>query len=281
MRRMRAFRKIVCPLPRIAAARGCRLGMGGSPVRLVYAVKRGFDYLGGSACDALLDAIYGEYERKAGDFLGSAIVGSVQDEMPSIPTWTRDFEAKFHAETGYSLLDHLPCLWEGNDVQARKVRHDFQATRARLAEEAFFRKAFEWHEKHGLQCGCDPKTHARKGNPLGCVETYAALHRTNRWYAAPGCDHHGNGRVHASLAWLNKRPRVWLEAFYASGWSGTLEDTWLVAPGCLSTVRPSAGRAASIPTSSACAANGMRWKIHQKAATSLKSASITRARFRR
>lgn len=219
-----------CGSKRLPIADGRVTGAAG-PVRLVYASKRGFDYLGGRACDALFDAIYGEYERKAGDFLGSAIVGSVQDEMPSIPTWTRDFEARFQEKAGYPLLDHLPCLWEGNDAHARKVRHDFQATRARLAEEAFFRKAFEWHEKHGLQCGCDPKTHARKGNPLGCVETYADLHRTNRWYAAPGCDHHGNGRVHASLAWLNKRPRVWLEAFYASGWGGTLEDTfdWLLA----------------------------------------------------
>ena len=204
---------------------------GTGQVRLVYAVRRGFDYLNGGACDALFDAIYGEYERRVGDLLGNAIAGSVQDEMPSIPTWTLGFDEAFESVNGYSLLDYLPCLWEGDSAEARKVRYDFHSMRAQLAESAFFRKAFDWHETHGLQCGCDPKTHARKGNPLGCVETYADLHRTNRWYAAPGCDHHGNGRVHASLAWLNKRPRVWLEAFYASGWGGTLEDTfdWLLA----------------------------------------------------
>jgi hypothetical protein len=200
------------------------------PVRLVYAVRRGFDYLNRAACAALFDAIHGEYERRAGDLLGTAIGGSVQDEMPSIPTWTQDFAEAFLRIKGYDLMDHLCGLWDGDDATARRVRYDFHDVRARLAEAAFFKPAFEWHERHGMQCTCDPKAHARKGNPIGCVETYADLHRCNRWYAAPGCDHHGHGRVHASLAWLHGRKRVWLEAFYASGWGGTLEDTfdWLL-----------------------------------------------------
>ena len=59
---------------------------------------------------------------------------------------------------------------------------------------------------------------------------YADYARTHRWFSAPGSDHHGDARIHSSLAHLYERPRTWIEAFHSTGWGGTLEETfdWLL-----------------------------------------------------
>ena len=46
----------------------------------------------------------------------------------------------------------------------------------------------------------------------------------------PGSDHHGDAKIHSSLAHHYDRPRVWIESFHTSGWGGTLEETfdWLL-----------------------------------------------------
>ncbi|WP_051300383.1 glycosyl hydrolase [Actinomadura rifamycini] len=191
---------------------------------------RGFDYLSAEACAALLDRVHGEYERRLGHRLGTAIVGSFQDELPSIPTWTREFAAEFAARRGYDLAPHLPSLWRGGDEADLRVRRDYHLTRGELAEEAFFRPLAEWHRRHGLLHGCDQQDPARAGHPVDGVRLYADYARTHRWFGAPGSDHHGDARVHSSLAHLYGRDRVWIEAFHSSGWGGTLEETfdWLL-----------------------------------------------------
>lgn len=187
--------------------------------------SRGFDYLSGDACRTLLDAVHGEFERRLGHHLGSVIVGSFQDELPSIPTWSPGFAAEFVARRGYSLRPAL--LFDGGDPE---VLVDYHRTRAELAEEAFFRPLAEWHDKHGLLVGCDQQDPARAGNPVDGVQLYADYARTHRWFSAPGSDHHGDARLHSSLAHLYGRPRTWIEAFHSSGWGGTLEETfdWLL-----------------------------------------------------
>lgn len=195
---------------------------------------RGFDYLSADACAALLDRVHGEFERQMGHRLGTVIVGSFQDELPALPTWTRGFAAEFAARRGYDLEPHLPSLWKGGDVLAGdgagRVRRDYHLTRAELAEEAFFRPLAAWHARHGLLHGCDQQDPARAGHPVDGVRLYADYARTHRWFGAPGSDHHGDARIHASLAHLYGRDRVWIEAFHSSGWGGTLEETfdWLL-----------------------------------------------------
>lgn len=204
--------------------------------------ERGFDYLGVEACATLLDRIHGEVERRLGRWLGSTIAGFFQDELPALPTWSRGFEVAFEAQHGYALDASL--LWEpgvgggrgdasGGGARARaaeRARRDWQLTRAALAEEAFFKPLNAWHDRHGLICGCDQQDPARAGRPVEGAQLYADYARTHRWFGAPGSDHHGDARIHASLAHLYERPRVWIEAFHSSGWGGTLEETfdWLV-----------------------------------------------------
>jgi hypothetical protein len=190
----------------------------------------GFDYLSPEACAALLDAVHGEFERRLGHLLGNVVVGSFQDELPALPTWSSSFASSFRARRGYSLTPLLPLLHDVDNPAGARVRRDYHLTRAELAEEAFFRPHAAWHRKHGLLAGCDQQDPARNGDPVGGVRLYADYARTHRWFSAPGADHHGDTRLHASLAHLYGHPRVWLEAFHSSGWGGTLEETydWLL-----------------------------------------------------
>lgn len=194
---------------------------------LICSVPYGFDYLSQPACAALLDRVHGEFERQVGELLGSTIVGSFQDELPSLPTWSAGFADEFAHRRGYDLLPVLPALWGD---QPTAVRADYQRTRAELAEEAFFRPLHEWHESRGLAVGCDQQHPSRAGYPLDSTQQYADYLKTHRWFSAPGSDHWGDAKVHSSLAHLYDRPRTWVEAFHGSGWGGTLEETfdWLL-----------------------------------------------------
>ena len=199
-------------------------------VRLVYAVNKGFDYMSVAACAALRATVHEAFEREVGDYFGSVIVGSFQDELPSMPTWSADFADSFAAQYGYDLRAHLYALFEGDDAHSQQVRIDYQRWRAKRSEESFFKPFYAWHEQHGLICGFDQQSPARMALPIGAVDEYADYMQTHRWYGAPGSDHHGNGKIHSSMAHVYQRPRSWIEAFHSSGWGGTLEETfdWLV-----------------------------------------------------
>ncbi|MEV6106325.1 glycosyl hydrolase [Streptomyces sp. NPDC051940] len=190
---------------------------------------RGFDYLSRESCAALLDRVHGEFERRLGDRLGGVVAGSFQDELPTLPTWSAGFAAEFRERRGYEPEPLLRLLWQDGPTAGR-FRRDYQRTRSELAEESFFRPLADWHDRHGLLSGCDQQDPARAGDPAAGVELYADYARTHRWFSAPGSDHHGDARVHSSLAHLYGRPRTWIEAFHSSGWGGTLEETydWLL-----------------------------------------------------
>ncbi|MCX6971135.1 MAG: hypothetical protein NTV93_13425 [Verrucomicrobia bacterium] len=199
-------------------------------LRLVYAVGQGFDYFSKAACVRLLDTVHGEFFRRAGKYFGDVIVGSFQDELPHLPSWSATFAESFRAEFGVDLLDHLDALYEAGGEEESRLRLFYHRHRSRLAEEAMFRPFFDWHEKHGLICGFDQQGPARQGKPAACVQIYADYMATHRWYGAPGADLHGHAKIHSSLAWLYGRPRCWMEGFHSTGWGGTIEETfdWLL-----------------------------------------------------
>ncbi len=205
-------------------------GSGAHRLMLFYSIESGFDYFNVSACQALLATVHGAFEAHVGDYFGNVIVGTFQDELATIPTWSRNFAQAFRARYGYDVLAHLPVLWADYGEQAPRVRHDYHATRSALAEAALFKPLFQWHEQRGLICGFDQQGPGRAGYPIQSVQLYADYPRTQRWYTAPGSDHHGEAKIHSSLAHLYDRPHVWIEAFHSSGWGGTLEETfdWLL-----------------------------------------------------
>ncbi len=218
-------------------------------VMLAYSLRQGFDYTSAAACAALLDVVHGEFERRLGGFLGSVVVGSFQDELPNLPTWSPAYADEFARRCGYRIEGVLAALWEDVPVVSdppspddggparvdvgvgpARVRADYQRVRAAMAEEAFFQPLNAWHERHGLTVGVDQQSPSRAGEPQGCTRQYADYARTHRWFSAPGSDHHGEARIHSSLAHHYGRPRTWIESFHSSGWGGTLEETfdWLV-----------------------------------------------------
>ena len=202
-------------------------GTGRRRLLLAYAVERGFDYLDEHSCALLVDSVHGEFERRVGQHLGRTIVGSFQDELPSMPTWSTRFAREFQRRRGYDLVPQLAALWGHG---AASVRADYQRTRAELAEESFFRPLATWHHDRGLVVGCDQQHPSRAGYPLETTQQYADYLRTHRWFSASGSDHWGEAKVHSSLAHLYDRPRTWLEGFHSTGWGGTLEETydWLL-----------------------------------------------------
>lgn len=203
---------------------------GPTRLRLVYAVSQGFDYFSKAAGAQLLDAVHGEFFRRAGPYFGQVIVGSFQDELPHLPSWGSTFAETFRAEFGVDLLDHLVALYEAGGEEESRLRILYHRHRSQLAEAALFRPFFDWHERHGLICGFDQQGPARQGKPAACVQIYADYMATHRWYGAPGADLHGHAKIHSSLAWLYGRPRCWMEGFHSTGWGGTIEETfdWLL-----------------------------------------------------
>ena len=193
-----------------------------------YTVKK--RYLNPAATAKLIDTIHGEFMRRVPEALGTTIHGTFQDELQAMPLWSTTFVADFARRRGYDLLPLLPALWEDWGIEARKVRADFQLTRAELAEEAFFQPMHDWHLSHNMLNGCDQMEPARGGHVGAGVAYYGDYFRTHRWYTAPGSDHWGDSRVHDSMARLHGGSRVWLEGFHNTGWGGTLEETldWLV-----------------------------------------------------
>ncbi|MDT0388689.1 glycosyl hydrolase [Streptomyces dubilierae] len=221
-------------------ARGRRLGVDadgavaagdGTQVRLVTAVPTAFDYLDPYAVGLLMDAVHHEYDRRVPQYLGTVVAGSFQDELPGTNAWSHRFAEEFRTRRGYDLLDHLPALF-GTDagVPEGKVRADYYAVRAQLTEEALFRPLADWHRERGLLLGSDQSHPARAGHPAQATQIYTDYFRTHRWYGAAGSDHHGDAKVHSSMAHLYGHERVWIEAFHSSGWGGTLEETyaWLL-----------------------------------------------------
>ncbi len=219
------------PMPLVLSGEGVHWD-GNSPhkVSLYYSVDRGFDYFSSEACALLLDTVHGEFERRVGQYFGQVIVGSFQDELPAMPMWSRRFAEEFSRLRGYDLIPKLAALWEDYGPEALRVRRDYHASRAELVERTFFKPLYEWHEQRGLICGFDQQGPARAGYPIQAVELYADYQRTHRWFQAPGSDHHGEAKIHSSLAHIYGRPRVWIESFHSSGWGGTLEETfdWLL-----------------------------------------------------
>ncbi len=198
-----------------------------------YGIERmGFDWLNPEAAGALLDRIHGEMERRLGPWLGNVIVGSFQDELPPMPTWSDRLLDRYAERYGVTVVPEIPQLFGQEDGQPGRsiVRRRVYDLLAEMAEEAFFRPLGEWHARHNMILGCDQAGPGREVDPYGAQRLYLDYPRTHRWFQAPGNDPDGEIKPHASIAHQWQQPRVWLEAFHSSGWGGTLEDTlhWLL-----------------------------------------------------
>jgi hypothetical protein len=190
------------------------------------AEPRGFDYYNAEACRTLIETVLGEFQHRAGEWFGPVITGLFQDELPHLPSWGAGFASSFARRYGYDLTDRIALLWDGDDDAARRVRRDYHAHRADLADQAFFAQYAAWADGAGLIAGFDQQSPAREGDPAGSVELYGDYLATHRRFTAPGSDHWGDPKLHSSLSHAGGHPRTWIEAFHSSGWGGTLEETY-------------------------------------------------------
>ena len=198
---------------------------------LFYTTPGGFDYLNPAAGAALLEVVHGEIERRLGHELGKGIAGSFQDEFPAVPRYSALLPDTFRQRAGYDLLDKLPALYDDvidhfgtpDGPDTIQVRCDASRVAAEMAEAAFFKPLFDWHERYGMLCGYDQT--CRNADPLRGEAYYVDYFKTMRHYSVPGNDMDGEAKPHQSIADLYGRPRVWLEGFHSSGWGQTIEDT--------------------------------------------------------
>ncbi|MDP9011587.1 MAG: hypothetical protein M3O41_02810 [Pseudomonadota bacterium] len=183
----------------------------------------------------VLEAFFGEFERRLPGALGRTLTVSFQDELDfgcRFPLWSDDLYAEFAAVKGYPLKGRLAKLFVDLDAESAKVRLDFHSVANALAQRHWFEPLYRWHEARGLLFGHDNM--GRGGVAVGAA-AYGDTMGAMRWYSAPGSDDPNlNGprafkgiKVASSIAHLYGRPRVWAECFHSSGWGiapGTVRD---------------------------------------------------------
>jgi len=202
-------------------------------VMLFYRRPQGFDYLDSRASARLLDAVFGEFERRIGEHLGRTVPGTFQDELHAMQNWTDGFLTEFRRRKGYDLRPHMSALFHDIGPDTARIRCDYFDVAAHLAEDAFFKPEWRWHEDRNMTIGMDQS--CRDADPINGQRLYVDYFRTQRWYQAPGQDQNGDARPNASIAHLYERPRVWQEGFYNSGWGQSIEELthtlnrWLAA----------------------------------------------------
>jgi hypothetical protein len=170
------------------------------------------------------ERFFGQFEKRMPGEAGKGLNFFFSDELTfgvSGRLWSDGFADEFRKRKGYDIIPELASLFKDTGPRTPKVRLDYYDVLAALSEEGFFKPVFDWHQQRGMIMGCD---HGGRGKR---VDEFGDYFRTQRWNQGPGADQPGLGKdlikakVAASIAHLYKRPRVWLEGFYGSGWGTT------------------------------------------------------------
>lgn len=185
------------------------------------------DLMHPEAMQAFLDLTHREYEKRFGEYLGTTITASFNDEPPSdTPGWSRVLLDEFQQRKGYSLKPWLGMLWHDCE-QAPQARLDWSDVVGQLYEENFFGAIYDWCERTGI---------ASSGHLL--LEETLVFHsrfmqdyfRSMRRMHYPGIDYIFPGvipavvcKTAASVANLYGRERVMSECFALTGWNFSLQ----------------------------------------------------------
>ncbi len=197
----------------------------------VYASEKelSYDPMHPMSGERMADAFFGEFERRLGPELSRGLNFFFSDELDfgvGGDLWNDFFADEFIRRKGYDIRPLLYRLYSGKG-ESVKTRLDYHDVIVALEEENYFSKIFGWHEARGMTYGCD---HGGRG--YNVVE-FGDYMRTQKYNQGPGCDQPRlssdivKNKVASSIAHLHRRPRVWLEGFYGSGWgtsSGALTD---------------------------------------------------------
>ncbi len=193
----------------------------------VYAEPKPFSYnpMHPLSGERMADAFFGEFERRLGAELSRNLNFFFSDELDfgiRGDLWDDFFADEFISRKGYDVRPLLYQLYTG-EGDSVKTRLDYYDVVVELEEENYFSKIFDWHEKRGMTYGCD---HGGRGYD---VVEFGDYMRTQKYNQGPGCDQPRlssdivKNKVASSISHLHRRPRVWLEGFYGSGWGTSSE----------------------------------------------------------
>ena len=190
-------------------------------------IKNSLDPMNPDSGKLLADSFFGEFERRFPGKCGKNLNYFFSDELNfniSGKMWNKDFAGEFEKRKGYDVRPFLAALFTDIGDITPKIRLDYYDVIVSLEEENYFRPVFDWHEKRNMTYGCD---HGGRGRN---ITEFGDYFRTQKYNQGPGNDQPAlrsdiiKDKVSASIAHLYKRPRVWLEGFYGSGWQTSSAD---------------------------------------------------------
>jgi hypothetical protein len=202
-----------------------------------YGGKYYVDLLRPGVTEKFLEVTLEAYRREIGEEFGKRVPGSFADEPRLSPAgghhWTDDLPEVFERHWGYSLLDHLPSLFEAVG-DWKRVRHNYFQVLSELFVERWGKPYYEYCEKNGLEF----TGHYWEHEWPNCmfVPDNMAMYA---WQQRPGIDtlmnqysedvHAQFGNVRdvkelASVADQLGRRRTLCEAYGAGGWDLRFED---------------------------------------------------------
>jgi len=195
----------------------------------IYSEKQipSFDPMNPSSGKAYINHFFGKFEKAFPGEGGKGLNFFFSDELDfhlSGNLWNKNFAGEFKKRKGYDVVPFLDALFTDIGDKTAKIRMDYNDVLVSLSEENFFKPVYQWHEDRGMIFGCD---HSGRGRN---VTEFGDYFRTHRWNQGPGSDQPRlakdiiKAKVASSIAHLYKRPRVWLEGFYGSGWGTSTSD---------------------------------------------------------
>ena len=177
--------------------------------------------------DAFIDVSFAKFERHLPDECGKGINYFFSDELSFNVRgnlWCDDFKEEFLKRKGYDIIEKWEAIFRDVGDETPKIRLDYYDVIVQLSEERFFKPIYDWHEARGMTFGCD---HGGRGRD---ITEFGDYFRTMKWHQGPGNDQPFlrssivKSKVSASIAHMYRRPRVWLEGFYSSGWATDSAD---------------------------------------------------------
>ncbi len=177
--------------------------------------------------DAYIDESFAAFERHLPGECGKGINFFFSDELSFNVRgnlWCDDFREEFIKRKGYDITEKWEAIFRDVGDETPKIRLDYYDVIVQLSEERYFKPVYDWHEARGMTFGCD---HGGRGRD---ITEFGDYFRTMKWHQGPGNDQPFlrssivKSKISSSIAHMYRRPRVWLEGFYSSGWATDSAD---------------------------------------------------------
>jgi len=198
------------------------------------------DLLSADTVRKFIELTHERYRSRLGSYFGKVIKGVFTDE-PQFAVgrypWTTRIEESFQEEYGYSLVEHLPELFDGDSAA---LNHDYWKLISKMFTLSFMQQIGKWCEEHGLVLTGHV---AGEDTLIYQMTTTGGAMPFYEWMQMPGIDHLGNRITRpvllkqvSSVARQLGKKQVLSEMFGCSGWDASFSDfrwiaEWQLAQG--------------------------------------------------